>query len=285
MTAMMLICNEFMRTHPVAAARLLEQMPAGQVSAFMETADSGSGARTVEHMNLERAADCIGEMNLDAAIGLIAELHPDAQVSVLRLMPAKTRAPLIEGLPEEISEPLKRMLRYPKGTVGELMDPFVFTVPEDILVQEALKRARAAKLEMPFYVYVLDRNQRLVGVVSLKNLIRTKRNNPVSSVIHHELVSLNAASAQADMLKSPHWREFHILPVTDDDGLFQGVVRYQTIARLREELGGESGNDDILETALALGELYWIGLSGVVDGFAGRRSREPEADIPASEEQ
>lgn len=284
MNTTLLVCNEFMRTHPVAAARLLEQIPAGQVSDFLATADSTSAARTLEHMNMELAAACLEEMEPEAAIGLVGELHPEAQVSVLRLMPATARKPLIDGLPEELSGPLKRMLKYPKGTVGELMDPFVFTVPEDISVQETLKRARAAKLEMPFYVYVLNREQVLVGIVSLKNLIRTKRNNPLSSEMRRELVSLNAASAQAEMLKSPYWREFHILPVIDDDGLFQGVVRYQTIARLREERAGEPGKDDLLETALALGELYWMGLSGVVDGFSGRRDRDPVERARTSEE-
>jgi magnesium transporter len=284
MNTTLLVCNQFMRTHPVAAARLLEQMPSGQVSEFMAAAESGSAARTAEHMNMELAADCIERMNPEAAIPLLAELHPDAQVSLLRLMPAKSRRPLIEGLPKELAGLLKRMLKYPKGTVGELMDPFVFTVPEDISVQETLKRARAAKLEMPFYVYVLDRKQMLAGVVSLKNLIRSKRNNPVSSEMRRELVSLKAASAQAEMLKSPYWREFHILPVIDDDGLFQGVVRYQTITRLREELSSEPERDDLLETVLALGELYWMGLSGVVDGFAGRRHRDPVDRTRASKE-
>ena len=284
MNTTLLVCNEFMRTHPVAAARLLEQTPTRQVSEFLAAADSGSAARTLEHMNMELAAACLEEMDVDAATRLVAELQPDVQVTVLRLMPAKSRRPLINGLPEELSVPLKRMLKYPKGTVGELMDPFVFTVPEDITVQEALKRARAAKLEMPFYVYVVDRQQKLSGVISLKNLIRARRNNPVSSVVHRELVSLTATSARTEMLKSPHWREFHILPVTDDEGMFQGVVRYQTVARLREEQAEESGTDDILETALALGELYWMGLSGVVDGFAGRKDRETEARTPTSEE-
>ena len=268
------VCNEFMHNHPVAAARLLEHMPARDVSTFLASTDSGSAARTVEHMSMEHAARCLEGMDEKSALALVAALHSDAQVSVLRLLPAKLQDFIIDGLPAESSGPLKRMLRYPAGTVGELMDPFVFTVPDDVTVQETLKRARAAKLEMPFYVYVVDRNQVLVGAVSLKNLIRAKRNNPLSTVIRRELVTLNAASAQLEMLKAPYWREFHTLPVTDDDGLFQGVVRYQTVARLRDELTGESGDESVLDTALALGELYWMGLSGVMDGIAGREGRE-----------
>ncbi|MDX1512920.1 MAG: CBS domain-containing protein [Gammaproteobacteria bacterium] len=280
MNATLLICNSLLAKHPVPAARLLEQRPAREVAAFVAAADGAAAARTFEHMNMEHAAACLEEMDRDTALGLVGELHPDAQVAMLRLLSPETQKSIVGGLPPELSKPLERMLRYPKGTVGELMDPLVFTVPEDITVQETLKRARSAKLEMPFYVYVVDRNQVLIGVVSLKNLIRARRNNPITSVITRKLIALNAASAQVEMLKAPYWREFHTLPVTDDDGLFQGVVRYQTVAKLREELTGDSPGEGILDTALALGELYWMGLSGVLDGMAGRgragSARRPE---------
>jgi magnesium transporter len=162
------------------------------------------------------------------------------------------------------------MLRYPPGTAGGLMDPFVFTVPDDVTVKETLKRARVASLEMPFYVYVVDRTQTLVGVVSLKKLIRARHADPISTVMRRDVVSLSAMAPQPEIVKNPHWREFHTLPVTDEDNLFLGVVRYETIARLREELADASNDEGMLDTALALGELYWIGLSGVMDGIAGR---------------
>jgi len=125
---------------------------------------------------------------------------------------------------------------------------------------------------MPFYVYVLDRTQTLVGVVSLKKLIRARRADPISSIMRRDIVSLSAVSPQSEIVKTPHWREFHTLPVTDEDNLFLGVVRYETIARLREELVHATNDGGILDTALALGELYWMGLSGVMDGISGRGS-------------
>lgn len=240
MNTTLLVCNQFMRNHPVAASRLLERLTVKELAGFLAKAEPESAAQAFAHVSLEHAAECLASMDAEAASRLLAALHPDSQAPILRLVPENVREPLIAGLPAELAAPLRRMLKYPEGTVGELMDPFVFTVPEDISVQEVLKRARAAKLEMPSYVYVLDRNQVLIGVVSIKNLIRARRAEAVTAVMHAELVSLQANSAKTEMVKSIHWREFHTLPVTDEDGLFQGVVRYQTIARLREELTGDT---------------------------------------------
>lgn len=270
MNATLLVCEAFMRKHPNAAARLLENYSSRQLSELFEQVSEESAAPTIEYLSADRGADCLAVMDPKAAARLLAALHTDFQIAILRLSKPADRESLLEALGDEISGPLQIMLRYPEGTVGELMDAFVFTVPDDITVQETLKRARAASLEVPFYVYVLDRKQRLMGVASLKNLIRAKRAEPVSSLMNRDVVALNPLAPKPEMVKSPYWRSFHTLPVTEEDGVFLGVVRYETISRLREELGPESSNEHILDTALALGELYWVGLAGVIDGIAGR---------------
>ncbi len=270
MNATLLVCEAFMRKHPNAAARLLENYSSRQLSELFEQVSEESAAPTIEYLSADRGADCLAVMDPKAAARLLAALHTDFQIAILRVSKPADRESLLEALGDEISGPLQIMLRYPEGTVGELMDAFVFTVPDDVTVQETLKRARAASLEVPFYVYVLDRKQRLMGVASLKNLIRAKRAEPVSSLMNRDVVALNPLAPKTEMVKSPYWRSFHTLPVTEEDGVFLGVVRYETISRLREELGPESSNEHILDTALALGELYWVGLAGVIDGIAGR---------------
>lgn len=276
MSATRLVCDAFMRKHPLAAARLLEKYSSRQLGELFEQASGSSIGPTLEHMSADVGADCLAAMKPDAAARILAELHSDFQVAILRVTAPSIRESLLKALDDEISEPLEIMLRYPEGTVGELMDAFVFSVPDDLTVQETLKRARAASLEMPFYVYVLDRKQKLVGVASLKHLIRAKRSDPVSSLMNRDVVALHPSAPQKDMVKSPYWRTFHTLPVTEDDGVFLGVVRYETISRLRDELVPDSGREHIVDTAMALGELYWVGLAGVMDGIAGR-AREPAA--------
>jgi magnesium transporter len=276
MNATLMVCDAYMRNHPIAAARLLEQMPPEDLAVLFDSADAASAAPAFEHMTVERAADCLGTLGAPLGARLLSKTHPDFQVAALRLLKPAACSTLLAELEPEVAKPLEQMLRYPPGTAGGLMDPFVFTVPDDITVKEALERARVASLEMPFYVYVLDRTQTLVGVVSLKKLIRARRGEPVSTVMRRDIVSLSAMAPQAEIVKTPHWREFHTLPVTDEDNLFLGVVRYETVARLREELSDAKNDEGMLDTALALGELYWMGLSGIMDGISGRGS-EPAA--------
>lgn len=277
MNGTLLVSDAFMRRHPGAAARVLENYSSKQLGELFDQASDKSAATTLEYMSADRGADCLAVMRPESAARLLAALHTDIQLAIMRLSKPDIRKALLEALDDEISEPLERMLRYPDGTVGELMDAFVFTVPNDISVQETLKRARAASLDMPFYVYVLDRQQKLVGVASLKKLIRAKRSDPISSLMNRDVVALNPLAENSAMVKSPHWRAFHTLPVTEEDGVFLGVVRYETISRLREEQEPKAGDGDIIDTALALGELYWVGLAGVMDGMAGRAKDRPTA--------
>ncbi len=270
MNSTQLVCEAFMRKHPAAASRLLENFSPRQLSELFEQSSAEAIAPTLEYLSSDHGADCLAHMKPESAARLLAAVHTDFQVAMLRVAKPEVRDRLLKALDDKISEPLRLMLRYPEGTVGELMDAFVFTVPDDISVQETLKRARAASLEVPFYVYVVDRTQKLVGVASLKNLIRAKRADPISSLMNRDVVALNPLAPQKEMIKSPYWRTFHTLPVTEEDGVFLGVVRYETISRLREELEPESEDEHIVDTALALSELYWVGLAGVIDGIAGR---------------
>ena len=284
MSGMLLVLDAFMRRHPGAAARVLEQYSSRQLGELFDQASNESAATALEYLSADRGAECLAIMRPESAARLLAALHTDFQLAIMRLLKPDIRKVLLDALDDKISEPLERMLRYPEGTVGELMDAFVFTVPNDISVQEALKRARAASLEVPFFVYVLDRQQKLVGVASLKKLIRAKRSDPVSSLMNRDVVALNPLAEKSAMVKSPHWRAFHTLPVTEEEGVFLGVVRYETISRLREEQDPKGGDGDIIDTALALGELYWVGLAGVMDGMAGRARDRQTARVTKPKE-
>lgn len=73
-----------------------------------------------------------------------------------------------------------------------------------------------------------------------------------------------AAMSQEDVIRSPYWREFRALPVVDGEDRFLGAIRYQTAQALRDDLYRTRNGQGVLGTVLSLGELYWVGLSGVL---------------------
>jgi hypothetical protein len=86
---------------------------------------------------------------------------------------------------------------------------------------------------------------------------------------------------RAAILAHPGWRRFHALPVVDRDAVLLGAIRYQTFRGLEDAARDQSRRADAVTTVFALGELYWLGLSGLLDGLSSvvKRRTPPDGEL------
>jgi Mg/Co/Ni transporter MgtE len=153
------------------------------------------------------------------------------------------------------------------------MDPLTATVPEDVTVEQARQRLRESPAHLYYYVYVLNREQRLVGVVGLRELFMAAGEQLVSTVMSSKVMSLSDRDPLVAVIAHPGWREFHAMPVVSEGGTFVGMIRYRTLRRLAEAYE-RPGSAVGFDTLIALGELYWTGLVELFGGMSsGSRSR------------
>jgi hypothetical protein len=118
-------------------------------------------------------------------------------------------------------------------------------------------------------VFVVDDEHRLVGIVRLRDLLPARRHDPLTSVMNRAVSRLPATAPRAAVLNHPGWRHFHTLPVVDSANLLLGAIAHGTVrAIFEEDVLGRPSRADAVTTVFALGELYWLGLSGVLDGVA-----------------
>lgn len=275
MKATRLLSHAFLRAHPEDAARALEHLPPKEQAKLIEDAPAGAG-KLMEHMAPAMSAHCITLMNADNAARMVRELSLDYRLAVLRCMHESDRERLFQALGTAEAEPLRTLLRYPNDTAGALMDPYVLTFPDDITVGEALRRTKASRQGLLYYLYVTDRAQILVGVATLRELMQSRPSDALSSVMRREVARLAAAMRSDDIVKNPHWRDFHALPVVDEEGRFLGVIRHETLRRVEHEVVQNSEEGGAIDTLLALGELYWIGLASIMPGLTTEIERSHE---------
>lgn len=270
------LCTSFLEDHPIDAIRVLEHLSADVLGPYLARLRPVAAATVLEHAAPSMSAACMVHMSPRAASKIVTRLHPDFRIAVLRQLAPKLQKQVIREFAPDVAEQSRRLLRYPEGTIGNLLEPFALTVSEDISAAQALKRVKKTKQRVRFYVFVVDRDFKLTGVVSLHELMRAAGDSPVSSIMIREVVRLQVGMAHEDMVKSPYWRQFNALPVVDEDGMFLGLIRHQTLAWVRDELKQAADQNDAMDTVLALGELYWLGLAGVMDGIAATGAEEAE---------
>ena len=272
------LCNAFLAQHPVEAAQILETLPVPALARFFTGQRPQAAATALEHVSPDVTAECLSHMTPRAAGRIITAFHPDYRLVVLRQAGRERREAMLESLAASLANQTRRLLAFAPGSIGRLMEPFAMTAPQDISAGDALAKVRKAGQPVRFYLYVVDRDFRLQGVLSLYELLRAPRQDPLSSVMNRDPVHLHAGMAQTELLKSRHWWRFDTLPVVDGDGVFLGIIRNQSLAQVRDELDPRPEREQTLDTLLALGELYWMGLAGVMDGIAARGERDDATD-------
>jgi len=188
---------------PEAAAELIEEAPAGLAASMIEGLDTTVAAKIME------------------------ELHADTQADIVNDIKKKNAEAILSAMDAESAEEVRRLSEYASDTAGGLMELDAFSFQSDETVGAVLKRLLADDEEFERYrgqhPYILDESGKLIGVVSLRGLLRSKRTVLLADIMS-PVVSVLAATSQDELVTLFDENPFHGVPVVDDQGMLLGVV-------------------------------------------------------------
>ncbi len=268
------LAEDLVTDHPLEAARAFERLPARDVAALLEGIEAERAARTLQQMASTAGAALLAELPPAKASELLARLPTESAVLLLRILEASVRDGLLAALPSARARELGSVLAFPEGTAGSLMDPQVLALPSDLTVREAVVRVRKAARNARYNVYVVDRDQVLVGVINLRELLMARPGTQLASLMKSSVHRLSARADRHTIVSHPGWREVHALPVVDEHGRYLGAVRYRTLRRLEEALRSDLSQDGA--TARALGSLFRAGASAMLEAVVATDPGPPE---------
>jgi magnesium transporter len=258
----------FLDAHPTEAALALERMRPEVRAAALEAVPAHAAVRAMREMVPPSAAECLARVDSRTAAAVVDGLDVDAATTVLRRMPNEPRTRLLQALPARRRELIDRVLRYPEDTAGALMDPHASALPDDISISEARVRLRRTSRGLLYYLYVVDRAQRLVGVLDIAELMGARASDPLRGVMHSHVERLPAWLPANAVRTHPGWRTYHAMPVVDESDRLLGAIRYQTLRRLEHEADAAGAERPAAATVAALGELFHLGMAGLIEGIS-----------------
>jgi Mg/Co/Ni transporter MgtE len=261
MGAEQLLREEFVRAHPLDAARALEQLSISDAAAVLAELPVDLAAHALHKMAPATGSEVLATMPAESSGAVLRQLPMDDAAGLLRRLGADRIGSLLPAVPADVSESLRRLLAFPEGTAGALMDPQVLTLPADLSVGDAQSRVRRLSRQVMYYLYVVERTGKLVGVLTLRELLLASSKTPLATVMQPDVERLSAGAGRNVILAHPGWRAFHALPVIDDAGRFVGVLRHEIVSTLDADSRAAGWTEPTLATALAFGELCWSGLS------------------------
>jgi len=164
-------------------------------------------------------------------------LPPDDVADVISEFPSEERPELLSMLDDSTRREVNALLAYAEDQAGGLMNPRFARVRPDMTVEEAiryLRRQAQDHLETIYYVYVLDAQQKLQGVVSFRELLLAPGDKLVREVMHTEVITVPEELDQEEVARIIAQRDILAVPVVDANGCVKGIVTVDDVVDVVE---------------------------------------------------
>ncbi|MDT7041761.1 CBS domain-containing protein [Candidatus Nitronereus thalassa] len=267
---------KFIQLHPVESSRQLERLdsqtaagmltslPVSDVSTVLGCCQPSLAARILEHVTVEQATGVVSELPASTAYVVFRQLSPELQNQ------------MIERLGPVHGPRFRRALIQPRQTAGSLADPRVVTLPPDVTVAQGIQLLKRNPRQALYYVYVVDRDAKLEGVVTLKQLLMVDPEDYIATVMNDQVFSLPASLTNDELVGHPHWQQHPTLPVVDQDGVFLGVLRYRTLQQVIEEMQSRRDPGNLPSALIQLWEAYSLAGIGLLTELSQAMTSVPQ---------
>ena len=246
---------------PVEIAEAIEGLPESmQVIAFRlllkeeaiavyENLDSTVQQSLVEQFKQQEVRDIVDQMS------------PDDRARLFDELPAKVVRRLLEQLSTEERQNTALLLGYEEDTAGRIMTPEYISLKQTLTVGQTLEKIRtlATASEIVYYLYVTDGFRRLVGIVSLRDLVLSSPDISLEEIMTKDIVSVNTIDDQEEVARVIQRYDLLAVPVVDNEQRLVGVVTVDDVIDILEEeatediyaLGGvQADGDNYFQTNL-----------------------------------
>lgn len=214
------------RLHPADIADIVEQLDPKQRVEVIDSLDVGTAADTIEEMEEEEAAAVMETLTEEKAADILDEMEPDAAADVLgELTDARTEELLEHMEPDEAAD-VKELLGYAEETAGGVMTTEYVAISREMTCEATIARLRelAPKAETAYYLYIVDPDERLVGVLSLRDLIVAQPETIVGNLMETEVRRVQVTDHISEIARTVSKYNLLALPVVDEDDCLSGIV-------------------------------------------------------------
>ncbi|ALS38623.1 magnesium transporter MgtE [Enterococcus sp. 7E2_DIV0204] len=212
-----------------------------QIYSYLSPKELADMFDVIEEDN-ENMKDYIAEMRPSYAAEMLSEMYTDNAVDLLNMLDKGQKAKYLSLMSTEDAGEIKELLHYEDDTAGSIMTTEFVSIVANQTVRSAMYvlKNQADVAETIYYVYVVDQENHLVGVISLRDLIVNDDDTMISDVLSERVISVHVGDDQEDVAQTIRDYDFLALPVTDYDDHLLGIV---TVDDIIDVIDDEAASD------------------------------------------
>ncbi|MBU8908949.1 magnesium transporter [Desertibacillus haloalkaliphilus] len=185
-----------------------------QLTELMQELDTDDQLAVLQKLGIEKSTEVLDLMENDNLASLLTDLEPE-QIEEL-----------LSEMKEEESEVVQNLMNYPPETAGRIMNNRFVWIPKHYTIREAVDKLKhfAELAEYLNYLYVIDEEKKLVGVISYKDLLLGNLHDKVEDVMYSRVVKADVHTDQEEVAKLISRYDFVSLPIVKEDNKLVGII-------------------------------------------------------------
>ncbi|MCZ7685992.1 MAG: magnesium transporter [Sandaracinaceae bacterium] len=216
--------------HPEDIAEIVEDLTLEDTLALFRALPDDFAAEVLERLPTESQTEILELLSTREAAELLSEMSPDDRADVVQELEETRASELIAHLEQhepEVAEEVRELSAYDEDVAGGLMTTDYVALQPDVKIWQAIEEVRRLsheeEVETVYYIYVIY-GQKLVGVVSLRDLILSDPGQTLGDIMTENVVTVRATDDQEEVARTIAKYDFSAVPVVDEHGNLLGVV-------------------------------------------------------------
>lgn len=223
--------------HPTEIAEILSPFPPEVIHSILFLFPEQRRGAIFCELSYAEQADIAQLLETSDLVSLLRSLSPDDQVDLLKALPDEQYNAVLPVLAKKEREDLIKLASYPEGSAGSIMNTDYIAYPQHLLIQEVLQRIRLerAQKEAIYRIYVLDNDRKLIGTLSVTDLILASPTAKLSEVMKTKIVSIDVNESQEEAVFMMGRYDLVALPVVDEHNTLLGNITHDDALDVIEE--------------------------------------------------
>lgn len=233
--------------HPADIAEIISRVSMDEGAHLLKDLDIETAAEALSELEPEKQAEIISAIDTEKVADIIEEMPPDDAADVLGDLPAKKAKEILEHIEKEEAQDIQELLVHKEDSAGGVMTNEFIAYNLNINVQNAIERFKidAEEIETVYYIYIIDENEKLLGVTSLRELLLANPSATLSEIMTTKIITVTPDEDVKIISEMLSKYNLVALPVVDNEGYLLGIVTVDDILDIIEE----EATDDIYKVA------------------------------------
>ncbi len=214
--------------HPAIIAEMISALASDEAWKVLLAAELSLRSEIFAHLDIDVQVEIVGMLNRREVAGLFSDMYADDRAYLFKQLPEELQESVLPALAQAEREDIRRLSSYEEGTAGAVMTSEYVALPPHLTALQAINRLRevAPDKETIYYAYVVDDTRRLLGQVSLKDLIIARRDEKVEDIMTRDVVFAKVQDDQEDVVREIQKLDLLALPIINGGDALVGIVTY-----------------------------------------------------------